>query len=197
MSERIVEQRRIVGADEFLHDEGRVGAEHHHFAMRHVDDAHHAEGDGKADRRQQQHRAEREPVPGVLHRAPEREIALDLRAGGSRGLTHRRRQVGRQAVDQAERILVAAVADDGDGGDLVLGAAVVGGKARWRRALRSAPFSRADRFPWRAPCRSLASALASRDLNTACAASKRRLGSVAIKRQRAERGIDHAAQRGC
>ena len=44
-----------------LHDEGRIGAEHDHLAMRHVDDAHHAEGDGKPDRRQQQDAAERNP----------------------------------------------------------------------------------------------------------------------------------------
>ena len=47
---------------DLLDDEGRVGAEHHHLAMRHVDDAHHAEGDGEADRRQQQHRAEADAV---------------------------------------------------------------------------------------------------------------------------------------
>ena len=38
--------------------------------MRHVDDAHHAEGDGKADRGEQQHRAERDAVPDVLRRHP-------------------------------------------------------------------------------------------------------------------------------
>ena len=58
--QRIVEQARRRGADDLLHDEGRVGAEHHHLAMRHVDDAHDAEGDGEADGRQQQHRAEAE-----------------------------------------------------------------------------------------------------------------------------------------
>jgi hypothetical protein len=45
-------------AEEFLHDEGGVGAEHHHFAVRHVDDAHHAERDGEADGRKKQDRSE-------------------------------------------------------------------------------------------------------------------------------------------
>jgi hypothetical protein len=57
--QRIIEQPGVAAADDFLHHEGRVGAEHHHLAMRHVDDAHDAEGDGEADGGQQQHRAER------------------------------------------------------------------------------------------------------------------------------------------
>ena len=38
--QRPVEQARRMGADHLLHDEGGVGAEHDHLAMRHVDDAH-------------------------------------------------------------------------------------------------------------------------------------------------------------
>ena len=68
--QRVVEQAGIAGADDLLHHEGGVGADHHHLAMGHVDDAHDAEGDGKADRGQQQHRAERQAVPGVLHHRP-------------------------------------------------------------------------------------------------------------------------------
>ena len=83
--QRIVEQRRIVAADELLHDEGRVGAEHHHLAVRHVDDAHDAEGDGEADRREQQHRAEREAVPGVLHGVPDRQACSGSWRGGGGG----------------------------------------------------------------------------------------------------------------
>ena len=45
--------------------------------MRHVDDAHDAEGDGKADRREQQHRAERDAVPDVLAGRPDRQRAVD------------------------------------------------------------------------------------------------------------------------
>ena len=75
--ERVVEQAGRVGADHLLHDEGRVGAEHHHLAVRHVDDAHHAEGDGEADGGQQQHRAEREAVPEVLRHVPGGEAVVD------------------------------------------------------------------------------------------------------------------------
>ncbi len=95
--------------------------------MRHVDDAHDAEGDGEANGRQQQHRAEREPVPEVLRAGPEREIVLDLGGGRARGGEHVGRQVRRQTVEQRQRILVAAIADDGDGRDLV-------GRARIRLA---------------------------------------------------------------
>ena len=69
--QRIVEKigRRI--ADDVLHDEGHIGADHHHLAMRHVDDAHDAEGDGKADGGKQQHRTETQAIDGVLHILPE------------------------------------------------------------------------------------------------------------------------------
>ena len=73
--QRIVEQPGRAGADGFLHHEGDIGADHHHLAMRHVDDAHHPEGDGEADRREQKHRAERQAVPGVLHHRPQRQGA--------------------------------------------------------------------------------------------------------------------------
>ena len=46
------------GADQLLHDEGRVGADHDHLAMGHVDDAHGAEGDRETDGREQQNGAE-------------------------------------------------------------------------------------------------------------------------------------------
>ncbi len=67
------DQSSIPGAevrDDLLHHEGGVGAEHDHFAMRHVDDAHDAEGDGKADRGQQQHGAERDAVARHSDRHP-------------------------------------------------------------------------------------------------------------------------------
>ncbi len=67
--QRVVEQPRREGADELLHHERGVGAQHHHLAVRHVDDAHDAEGDGEPDGREQQDGAEREAVPEVLHHA--------------------------------------------------------------------------------------------------------------------------------
>ena len=36
----------------------RVGAQHDHLAVRHVDDAHRAVGDGKAERHKQENRAD-------------------------------------------------------------------------------------------------------------------------------------------
>ena len=118
--QRVVEQGGIAGADHLLHHEGGVGPDHHHLAMRHVDDAHHAEGDGKADRREQQHRAERQAVPGVLHDRPYRQPALD-RGVALAAAARDRRPAGRRrpAGQQRERLLVAAGLDGGDGFELV------------------------------------------------------------------------------
>ena len=57
-----------------LHDVGRVGAEHHQLAVRHVDDAHDAERDGQPDGDQHEHRAEAEAE----------EQRFDRRVEGSR-----------------------------------------------------------------------------------------------------------------
>ena len=59
------------------------------------------------------------PYQRFCTRVPQRQTVLDLGAGRARGRVHVGRQVGRQPVEQAERILVAAVADDGDRRDLV------------------------------------------------------------------------------
>ena len=50
--------------------------------MRHVDDAHDAESDGKADGGKQQDGAERQAVPDVLHRIPELQLFLNAGNGG-------------------------------------------------------------------------------------------------------------------
>ena len=81
---RVVEQPGRQIAHEFLHHERGVGAQHHHLAVRHVDDAHDAEGDGEPDGRQQQHGAEREAVPEVLHHLPAGEMLVDGRDGFGR-----------------------------------------------------------------------------------------------------------------
>ncbi|MNL50050.1 hypothetical protein D3C87_1730320 [compost metagenome] len=60
-----------------MHHEGGVGAQHDHLAMGHVDDPHHAEGDGKADGGEQQNRAERHAVPDILGEVPELLCVLD------------------------------------------------------------------------------------------------------------------------
>ena len=106
--ERVVEQAGRLGADDLLHDERRVGAQHHHLAVRHVDDAHDAEGDGEADGGEQQHRAQRQAVPEVLHHRPPLQVLVDGGDGVGRRALHVRRQVGRQAAEQRARVLVAA-----------------------------------------------------------------------------------------
>src|SRR3972149_4962162 len=45
-----------------------------------------AEGEGEPDGGEQQHRTERQAVPGVVRRVPAREVALDFGAGGGRRL---------------------------------------------------------------------------------------------------------------
>ena len=173
--QRAVEQARRAGADQLLHDEGGVGAEHHHLAMRHVDDAHHAEGDGEADRGEQQHRAEargrNQTFCSARHRAqalldrgcmPGRGGGLDAHparrpAGAQQGRARpasprsRESRDGRRARSASRR--VGRREDD-------RGPAPSQSRARRRR-----------RSPWRAPPRATGSAPASRDLNTACAAS--------------------------
>ena len=60
-------QRRCDCGISQLHHVGGVGAEHHQLAVRHVDDAHHAEGDGEADGREHQHRAQAQAEEQRLH----------------------------------------------------------------------------------------------------------------------------------
>ena len=87
--QRQLEPGREAGAAELLDDEGGVGAEHDHLAMRHVDDAHHAEGDGEADRGQQQDRAQADAVDDVLRGGDEREMPLDASRRRSPRRAHR------------------------------------------------------------------------------------------------------------
>ena len=112
--QRQVDEARGHGAQRLLHDEGGVGAEHDHFAMGHVDHAHHAEGDGKADGREQQHRTERKAVPDVLDRLPERERAAHGAGGVIGRLADQRRRVGPERADHGQRLAVAAPADRRD-----------------------------------------------------------------------------------
>jgi hypothetical protein len=61
-----------------LHHVGGIGAEHHHFAVRHVDDAHDAEGDRQSDRRQHQHRTLAQPEQQRLYAAIEAAQVIDF-----------------------------------------------------------------------------------------------------------------------
>ena len=113
--QRVVEQRGIAGADGFLHHEGDIGPDHDHLAVRHVDDAHHPEGDGQTNSREQQNRTERQPVPGVLHGRPQREVTLNGRRRIGRGARDRRRLIAGQPGQQRQRFLIAPRLDGGDG----------------------------------------------------------------------------------
>ena len=66
-----------------LHDVGRVGAEHHQLAVRHVDDAHDAERDRQADRDQHEHRAEAQAEEQRLDARIERARAIDRAHGAA------------------------------------------------------------------------------------------------------------------
>ena len=70
----------MAGQDQ-LHDIGGVGAQHHQFAVRHVDDPHHAERDGKPDRGQHQHRSQAQAEEQGLDAAVEAAPAVDVRDG--------------------------------------------------------------------------------------------------------------------
>ena len=177
IGERPLRQRRRQQA---LHDEGRVGAEHHHFAMRHVDDAHDAEGDREADRGEQQHRRRRDAVPEVLQRrsSKARRVLIAASAASRGGLERGIVGLGGDFVDQALRVLVAArlQASRWPRARSALGALRIEREDR-RARLAQGRRRRADRSPWRVAPRAPASALASRDLNTASAAAMRFCGS--------------------
>ncbi len=126
--ERGVEEVRRRGANDLLHDEGRGGTQHDHLAMRHVDDAHGAEGDGKSDGRQQQHGAERDAVPDILRGFPGGQ-RLAHRLGGDDGSRLDLGFLGvvGRALQDAQRLAIAAVAHNADRLDL-LGDRRIGGE---------------------------------------------------------------------
>ena len=106
-------------ANDGLHDKSRVGAQHDHLAMRHVDHAHGAEGDGEPDGGQQQHRAERNAIPDILRHLPRGQRLLD-RVGGGRGSgLDLAVGGGSDGLQNAERIAVGAVTNQGDRGELL------------------------------------------------------------------------------
>ena len=112
--ERPLHQTGRGGDDDLLDDIGRVSAEHHHLAVRHVDDAHHAERDGKTDRGEQQDRAERQAVIDVLKPAPVNERGFDVLYSLDGGFAHGGRFRGAQTRQETQGLLVAAVDDDRD-----------------------------------------------------------------------------------
>ncbi len=76
--ERVSQHVRCIIAAQLLHHICRIGAYHNHFAMRHVDHAHHTEGNGKSDRREQQDRAERDTLENIFDKAQHGETFFHL-----------------------------------------------------------------------------------------------------------------------
>ena len=72
-----------------LHDVRRVSAEHHHLAVRHVDDAHDPEGDRESRRGKDQHRAEASPKKSVSMPREHAASRVDALHGRGRGRAHR------------------------------------------------------------------------------------------------------------
>ena len=81
-----------------LHDVGRVGAEHHQLAVRHVDDAHDAERDGQADRDEHQHRAEAQAEEQRLDRRRRSCATVSMRATRRRPRRAAPRRPARRSV---------------------------------------------------------------------------------------------------
>ena len=80
--------------------------------MRHVDHAHHAEGDGQADRRQYQHRTEAEPEEQRLQRLIGLAGALDLADRYRGGSSHRRIGLGIHQLGQPALVFEPAAEAD-------------------------------------------------------------------------------------
>ncbi len=101
-----------------LHGVGRVGAQHQHLAVGHVDDAQEAEGDGQAERREQQHAGQRQAVQQIAHEADHALMADDGVAGVRGGGPHPRVRLARLPVvarrqhllQRRKKVVVAALA---------------------------------------------------------------------------------------
>ena len=68
---------------------GGVRANHQQFAVRHVDDAHQAEGNRQAERRQQQHTAERDAVKQIADKLSTLQPTVDFAQRGHHRDPHR------------------------------------------------------------------------------------------------------------
>ncbi|MNN00384.1 hypothetical protein D3C81_1129720 [compost metagenome] len=73
---------RCVALEHQLHDIGRVGAEHQHLAVGHVDHAEQAEGDRQPQCREQQNRAQRHATEGLPQELADQQFAFDLSQAG-------------------------------------------------------------------------------------------------------------------
>ena len=81
-----------------LHGVGRVGAQHQHLAVRHVDDAQQTERDRQAQRREQEHAGQRQAVEQVADDADQALVRHDGVARVRRRGAHARVGLARRAV---------------------------------------------------------------------------------------------------
>ncbi|KAG1247505.1 hypothetical protein G6F65_020131 [Rhizopus arrhizus] len=79
---------RQPGAEQRLHHIRHIGADHQQFAVRHIDDAHQAEGDGQPQRSQQQHAAQADAVEKVARPFDGGQVAVDPLQGVGGGFAH-------------------------------------------------------------------------------------------------------------
>ncbi len=100
--------RRQHGAKNFLDDIGGIGANHDHFAMRHVDDAEHAEADGEADGGEQQDAAEADALENILADFDPAPARFEIGKGGIGRLAHIGIDVGAgaQSLEQGAHLRI-------------------------------------------------------------------------------------------
>ena len=161
--------------------------------MRHVDDAHLAEGDGEADGGEQEDRAEADAVDDVLQPPPQ-GACVRCRRTADNAAVRSVSGVSAGSERSSAAVLVAARGKGRDGGQAVR----IGRSEPWsRRSRRAPPRARGGRrscFRATGPCSITGRRLASRDLNTASAALMRFCGSARGSGRRADRAFDDAAQ---
>ena len=124
------EGARQVRLEEGLRGIGRVGAQHEHLAVGHVDDAQQAERHGQPEGREQQDARERQPVDEAAHDADEPLLSQEGVDGALRGLSHARVRLAVRALivlrDHAlqvgEELIVAEPLDGRERRDARVGA---------------------------------------------------------------------------
>ena len=189
-------RRRQKRAEELLHDKGGIGAEHDHLAMRHVDDAHHAEGDGEPDRGEQQDAAEADALEQIGGEADQPKPVVDRGERGVGGLAQLGIEIGARRGTASSRFLIC--------GSVVVPSARDRGErcSAWcpqtsRAAERLCCHRRADLAGpsrRRAPFRAAPPPSAEGCRSASCAAREPGGGIGAEQGQLAERALDRAAQ---
>ena len=108
-----IDRRQICLLHRLLHHEGDIGADHDHLTVRHVDDAHDAEGDRQTGGGQQQDGTEADTVINTLQQRPKLQVAIDLRVIAVAAAGGDRRRPGRSGCPACcARFEIAAIAQD-------------------------------------------------------------------------------------